>query len=257
TASGKTLCYNIPVVDSVLQDSKARALYLFPTKALAQDQQGKLNDLGFFPQIRFATYDGDTSQEDRRYIKRGAHIVLSNPDMLHLGILPYHTSWATFFTNLRFVVIDEIHSYRGVFGAHVAQVLRRLRRVCAQYGSAPQFIASSATIANPGELFNRLTGLEATVIDDDGSPSSRRTFVFWNPPIVDKAGDRRSAHVEATGVFTELVSNNVRNITFTKARKSAELILKYSREHFDREGSELSGRIMSYRAGYNADERRA
>jgi DEAD/DEAH box helicase domain-containing protein len=257
TASGKSLCYNIPAVEAALQNSNARSLYLFPTKALAQDQQGKLNDLGVFPQVRFATYDGDTAQEDRRYIKRGAHIVLTNPDMLHLGILPYHTSWTSFFANLRFIVLDEIHSYRGVFGSNVAQVIRRLRRICDQYGASPQFIACSATIANPGDLFKRLTGLDAVTIDNNGSPTARRTFVFWNPPTTEETGDRGSAHIEASNLFTELVMNNVRNITFARARKSAELILRYARERFDQMGSELSGRIMSYRAGYNAEDRRA
>ena len=256
TASGKTLCYNIPAVEAVLENPRARALYLFPTKALAQDQTGKLNDLGFFPEVRFASYDGDTSQVDRRHIKRGAHIVLSNPDMLHVGILPYHTSWAPFFSNLKYVVVDEIHTYRGVFGAHVAQVLRRLRRVCALYGSSPQFIACSATIANPGQLMENLTGLEAAAISGDGSPQGRRTFAFWNPPEVGKDGSRRSAHVEAANLFADLVTNDIRNITFAKARKSAELILRYARQRFDDEHSDLGGRIKSYRAGYTAEERR-
>ncbi len=256
TASGKTLAYNIPTVESVLENSKSRALYLFPTKALAQDQLGKLNDLGFFPQVRFATYDGDTPRQDRAFIKRGAHIVLSNPDMLHVGILPYHTSWAAFFRNLRFVVIDEMHTYRGVFGAHVSEVMRRLRRICALYGAKPQFIACSATVANPAELLQNLTGLEATVVDDDGSPSGGRTFVFWNPPLLGPSGERRSSLVEATALFTGLVSERIRNITFAKARKSAELILKYSREVFEKQGSTLGGRIMSYRAGYTPEERR-
>jgi DEAD/DEAH box helicase domain-containing protein len=257
TASGKTLCYNLPAIEAVLKDPRARALYLFPTKALAQDQLGKLNDFGLFPTVRFATFDGDTAQEDRRYIKRAAHIVLSNPDMLHVGMLPYHTTWAQFFTNLRYVVLDEIHTYRGVFGAHVAQVIRRLRRVCAHYGADPQFIACSATIANPAELMESITGVRATVIDSDGSPSGRRTFVFWNPPLVGNDGGRRSAHVEATNLFTGLVASDVRTLTFAKARKSAELILKYSREELDRQESELAGRIMSYRAGYTPTERRA
>lgn len=256
TASGKTLCYNLPTLEAVVTNPSSRALYLFPTKALAQDQLNKLNDFGLFPTVRFATFDGDTAQEDRRYIKRAAHIVLSNPDMLHVGMLPYHTTWAQFFTNLRFVVIDEIHSYRGVFGAHVAQVMRRLRRICAHYGSSPQFIACSATIANPGELVRAVTGVEPTVIDNDGSPSGRRTFIFWNPPLLGPDGSRRSAHVEATNLFTGLVASDVRTLTFAKARKSAELILKYSREVFDRQESALGGRIMSYRAGYTPAERR-
>ncbi len=256
TASGKTLAYNIPVIESVLQDPKARAFYLFPTKALAQDQLGKLNDLGFFPQVRFATFDGDTPQADRPFIKRGAHIALTNPDMMHVGILPYHTSWAQFFMNLRFVVIDEIHSYRGVFGAHVAQVMRRLRRICRQYGSNPQFIACSATVANPDELMRALTGVDADVVDDDGAPAGRRTFVFWNPPLVGHAGERRSANMEVTGLFKGLVEDGVRTLVFTKARKTAEIILKYTREALQKDESPLARRIMSYRAGYTPQERR-
>jgi DEAD/DEAH box helicase domain-containing protein len=256
TASGKTLTYNLPTLEAVLREPRSRALYLFPTKALAQDQLGKLNDFGLFPTVRFATYDGDTPKEERQYIKRGAHIVLTNPDMLHIGILPYHTTWAPFFTNLKYVVLDEIHSYRGVFGAHVAQVMRRLRRICAHYGANPQFIACSATIANPAELMQAVTGLDATVNDQDGAPTGKRTFVFWNPPIVGEDGTRRSAHIEAAGLFTDLVANHIRNITFAKARKSAELILKYAREAFAERNSTLGGRIMSYRAGYTPEERR-
>ena len=256
TASGKTLAYNIPVLEEILGDPRAKALYLFPTKALAQDQLGKLNDFGFFPRVRFATYDGDTPQTDRRFIKRGAHIVLTNPDMLHVGILPYHTSWAQFYMNLRFVVIDEIHSYRGVFGAHVAQIIRRLRRICRHYGSNPRFIACSATVANPDELVRAVTGVEAEVVDDEGAPAGRRSFVFWNPPLVGQAGERASANMEATSLFKGLVEDDVRTLVFTKARKSAELILKYTREALTREGSGLGRRIMSYRAGYTPQERR-
>jgi DEAD/DEAH box helicase domain-containing protein len=257
TASGKTLCYNLPVLETALSDPAARALYLYPTKALAQDQMGKLNNFGLFPQVRFATYDGDTPQTDRRYIRKGAHLVLTNPDMLHTGILPHHTRWSAFFAFLRYIVLDEVHTYRGVFGAHVAQTLRRLRRICAYYGANPQFIGTSATIANPSELFLALTGHSPTVIEEDGSPSSARTFVFWNPPLIGENGERRSAHVEATALFTDLVANRVRNITFAKARKSAELILKYAREVFAERNSALGEKVMCYRAGYSTEERRA
>ena len=245
TASGKTLCYNLPVIDAVLNDSTARAFYLFPTKALAQDQLGKLNDYGLFPTLRFATYDGDTPHEERRYIKKGAHIVLTNPDMLHLGILPYHTGWSAFLANLKYVVVDEMHTYRGVFGAHVAHILRRLRRVCAFYGADPQFLCCSATIANPDELTTRLTGVERPiVVDQNGAPSGPRTFVFWNPPFVDQdQSARRSANMEATSLFTDLVTQGVRNITFAKARKSAELILRYSRNALERTEPHLCSRI--------------
>ncbi len=255
-ASGKTLCYNLPAIEAVLGDPRSRAIYLYPTKALAQDQLGKLNDFGLFPTVRFATYDGDTPKPDRAYIRKGAHLVLTNPDMVHVGILPNHTMWAQFFANLRFIVIDEIHSYRGVFGAHVAQVVRRLRRLSAHYDANPQIIACSATIANPAGLMHALTGVEPTVIEDDGAPRAKRHFVFWNPPLVGDAGDRRSAHVEATALFTDLVAHDIRTLTFAKARKSAELILKYARETFNTTNPPLAAQVMSYRAGYTAEERR-
>jgi len=256
TASGKTLCYNLPAIEAVLMDPRSRALYLYPTKALAQDQLGKLNDFGLFPTVRFATYDGDTPKPDRAYIRKGAHLVLTNPDMVHVGILPNHTMWAQFLANLRYVVIDEIHSYRGVFGAHVAEVIRRLRRLAAQYGADPRIIACSATIANPAELMHALTGVHPTVIEEDGAPRAKRHFLFWNPPLVGQAGERRSAHVEATALFTDLVSNDIRTLTFAKARKSAELILKYARDTFNSTNPPLAAQIMSYRAGYTAEERR-
>lgn len=258
TASGKTLCYNVPVVDAILDAPAARAFYLFPTKALAQDQLGKLNDFGLFPDVRFATYDGDTPQDERRYVKKHAHIVLTNPDMLHLGILPYHGQWSHFLANLKYVVVDEMHTYRGVFGAHVAHILRRLRRACAFYGADPQFLCCSATIANPDELTERLTGVhQPIIVNQNGAPSGPRTFVFWNPPFIgsDQA-ERRSANMEATSLFTDLVSQNIRNITFARARKSAELILRYARNAFDRTDPGLSRRITSYRGGYTARERR-
>jgi DEAD/DEAH box helicase domain-containing protein len=255
TASGKTLCYNVPVLESVLAREQNRALYLFPTKALAQDQLGKLKELRVSADA--ATYDGDTPTYERRTIKKSAQIVLTNPDMLHLGILPYHATWASFFKNLKYVVIDEIHSYRGVFGSNVGNILRRLRRVCDHYGAKPQFIASSATIGNPGELMATLTGVTPTVIDDDGSPSGEKIFAFWNPPRLGKAGERHSANAEATFLFTNLVKARIRNIVFTKARKTAELILRYARSSLSEEGfADLAERVMSYRAGYRPEERR-
>ncbi|MES2459651.1 MAG: DEAD/DEAH box helicase [Armatimonadota bacterium] len=259
TASGKSLCYNAPVLETLLLDPAARALYLFPTKALAQDQRGKLEALNLHPDIATATYDGDTPKEERGWVKRAARIVITNPDMLHLGILPYHTGWGTFFRNLRYIVIDEAHSYRGVFGAHVANVLRRLRRVCERYGARPQFIACSATIANPGELFGRLTGLEAQPISGDGAPTGRKHFIFWNPPVYDPAsGARRSSNAEATTLFTTLVGEGVRTIAFTRARKTAELLLTYARRAFESTGTQagLAQKIISYRAGYTAEQRR-
>ncbi len=255
TASGKTLCYNAPVVEAVLANPSARALYLFPTKALAQDQLGKLNDLGLFPRVLFASYDGDTPRPDRALVRRSSHIVLSNPDMLHLGILPNHTEWSRFFTQLRFVVVDELHSYRGVFGAHVAQVLRRLRRTCKAYGSKPQFIACSGTIANPREHFRALTGEDATVVSENGAPCGPRTFVFWNPPQLE-SGARRSAHSEANALFTDLVANGVRTIAFARARKSAELLLRSARETLAKRGDNSAASVCAYRAGYTREQRR-
>ncbi|CEK15770.1 helicase family protein with metal-binding cysteine cluster [Chthonomonas calidirosea] len=258
TASGKTLCYNVPVIQTVLEQPTARAFYLFPTKALTQDQLGKLNAFGLFPTVRCASYDGDTSAEKRREVRRSAHIVLTNPDMLHRAILPNHIQWGSALANLRYVVIDEMHVYRGVFGAHVAHVLRRLRRLCRHYGSNPQFLCCSATIANPKELTERLTGVcEPVIIDKDGAPAGRRTFVFWNPPLIEQDDNTRSStHTEATKLFCDLVSQGVRTIVFTQARKSAELILRYARDSLQARAPELVDRIAAYRAGYTLKERR-
>lgn len=259
TASGKTLCYNLPVIDRILNGGHARALYLFPTKALAQDQLRVLRDLTAkqMPKLKFATYDGDTPREQRAQIRKNHQIILTNPDMLHLGILPNNTAWSKFFSQLQYVVIDEAHAYRGVFGSHVANVLRRLRRICNFYGSDPQFICASATIANPGEHAGRLTGKEMAVIADDGSPRGGKHFVFWNPPLIDEAsGSRHSANSEATFLFSELVQHGIRTIVFTKARKVAELILMYTREVLGKAAPELIPLVKSYRAGYLAEDRR-
>src|SRR3954468_19309020 len=229
TASGKSLCFNLPTLDVLCRDSRARALYLYPTKALAQDQARALNALGV-KRARPAIYDGDTPREQRAAIRRRANIVLTNPDMLHVGILPNHRAWADFFANLAVVVVDEAHVYRGVFGSHVANVLRRLRRVAGAYGTEPRFLLASATIANPGELAERLTGLEhVSVIDRDGSPGHRRTIATWNPPIVDEAlATRRSALGEAADLLAELVVEGVRTIVFMKSRKAVELIARFA-----------------------------
>jgi DEAD/DEAH box helicase domain-containing protein len=276
TASGKTLCYNVPVLQSMLADSQARALYLYPTKALAQDQLGKLNELiaaakHVLPApsrakrlrapptrpLSAATYDGDTAPAARSQVRKAARIILSNPDMLHIGILPNHTLWADFFRNLRTVVLDEAHQYRGVFGSQVACVLRRLRRVCAFYGSQPQIIASSATIANPAEHFALLTGLAATVVTEDGSPHGPRQIAFWNPPFLDRARtSRRSANAEAAALLTELVQQGVRTICFTRSRAAAELILRNVREVLQESTPHLVGRVKAYRAGYLPADRR-
>ena len=256
-ASGKTLCYNIPVLDRTLREKGSCALYVFPTKALAQDQLRGLQELAQPLGIGCATFDGDTPPEGRGEIKRAAQIVLTNPDMLNLGILPNHQSWSRFLRRLKYVVVDEAHIYCGVFGSHVANVLRRLRRLCALYGSNPQFICSSATIANPGEHIQKLVGLPFEVIDDDGSPYGGKDFVFWNPPIIDQAKSaRRSANSEATFLFTELVGGGLRTLTFARSRKITELIYIYARDQLAREKPELASRIKPYRAGYLPEERR-
>ena len=260
TASGKTLVYNIPVLESVLADSRSRALYLFPTKALAQDQLGSLRELtqaSALRQVVFGTYDGDTPQGARRRLRHSAAILLTNPDMLHVGILPNHSLWSKFLANLKYIVLDEAHVYRGIFGSQVACVLRRLLRLCHFYGAEPQFICCSATIANPGEHVQRLTGQPAVVVDEDGSPQAARQFVLWNPPFVDVARTaRRSANIEATSLLVEMVEHQVRNITFTKARKVAELILLYAQGILKEEAPELVPLIRSYRAGYRPELRR-
>ncbi|HOM73254.1 MAG TPA: DEAD/DEAH box helicase, partial [Armatimonadota bacterium] len=212
TASGKTLTYNLPVMETMMQNRHARALYIFPTKALSQDQLGKLKKYPVDAAQRAATYDGDTPTYLRGQIRRNSHIILTNPDMLHIGILPYHTTWATFFRNLKYVVIDEIHTYRGVFGSHVANIIRRLRRIAARYGANPQFICCSATISNPDKHFTDLTGLDATIIDKDTSPAGEKYFIFWNPPFIGRNGERRSTNSEAVYLFTNLVKRGVRTI---------------------------------------------
>ena len=336
TASGKTLCYNLPALEAILQRPVDRALYLFPTKALAQDQMRSLRELGCEVMgrgsdaappgrgtrlgVRVGTYDGDTPQAARSKLRQQGQIILTNPDMLHVGILPNHALWASFFRHLRYVVLDEAHTYRGIFGSQVACVLRRLRRVCALYGSAPQFIAASATIANPGQHVAALTGLEPLVIDEDGSPAGPRSFALWNPPLLgagrgsvgdrpqrqisegdrpqrqqneggrpQQSGLRRSANGEATQLFAALVRSDTRTILFTRARKVAELILRYARAELAKEqkpqrgGSrnrtardrhpdahqptpdssghasrvtDQSSRIAAYRAGYTPEQRR-
>jgi DEAD/DEAH box helicase domain-containing protein len=256
TASGKTLCYNLPVLETLLEDRRARSLYIFPTKALSQDQLGKLKKYPVEAAQRAATYDGDTPAYLRGQIRRNSHIILTNPDMLHIGILPYHTTWASFFRNLKYIVIDEIHTYRGVFGSHVADIIRRIRRIAAHYGANPQFICASATISNPGKHFEDLTGLQAIVIDQDTSPAGEKYFIFWNPPLLGKTGERRSANSEAVYLFTKLVEGGVRTIVFTLARKTAELVLRYAKQVLEEDHSPAVDKIMSYRAGYTPQERR-
>jgi len=258
-ASGKTLIYNLPVLQSCLEDPRSRAFYLFPTKALAQDQLRALDELcSRLPRMpQFGTYDGDTPRGARQRLRRSAQIILTNPDMLHLGILPNHALWSRFLSNLRYVVIDEAHVYRGIFGSQVACILRRLQRLCQFYGANPQFVLCSATIANPEEHGQRLTGEPMEVISDDGSPHGPREFVLWNPPFIDaQRSARRSANVEATALLVEMVQQGLRSITFTRARRVAELILLYARELLAEEAPELVSLIRSYRAGYRPELRR-
>jgi DEAD/DEAH box helicase domain-containing protein len=254
TASGKTLAFNLPVLDALAREPKTRALYLYPTKALAQDQARALNELKV-PKVRAAIYDGDTPSEQRWQIRKWSNLILTNPDMLHLGVLPHHDRWGDVLSNLAFVVIDEAHVYRGVFGSHVGNVLRRLRRLARVYGAEPRFLLASATIANPGELAHALLGVEATVVDDDGAPRAERTIALWNPPLLDEElGQRASALGEASRLLAELVTRERRTLVFGKSRKAAELVHRFTVERLgDRE---LAKRLSPYRAGYTPAQRR-
>ena len=253
TASGKTLAFNLPVLDALAADPKSRALYLYPTKALAQDQARALAALEA-PGVRAAIYDGDTPQERRPQIRRWANLILTNPDMLHIGVLPRHDLWADVLHNLRFVVVDEAHVYRGVFGSHVSNVLRRLRRLARIYGADPQLVLASATIANPGELAHSLLGVEATVVGDDAAPRAERTIALWNPPLIDaELGLRASALGEAARLLADLVRRDLRTICFAKSRKSAELIHRFASERVD---AATAKRLAPYRAGYTPQQRR-
>jgi DEAD/DEAH box helicase domain-containing protein len=312
TASGKTLCYQLPALEAILEDPASRALFLFPTKALAHDQLRALNELlaelNKIPStsstsqpddrrsmighnrasstadrlpsnISAATLDGDTPRGDRDGVRTGARIILSNPDMLHRSLLPDHQRWATVLGHLRYVVLDESHIYRGVFGTHVALIVRRLRRLCAHYGAAPQFICCSATSANPQEHLAALVGAPVTLIDQDGAPQGARSFVLWNPPLLDErrktrgegqfgslgsfavrpspeGGRRRSTNIETANLLATLVRANVKTLTFTRSRRGAELVLRYTREALENSGSLLAPRVAAYRAGYTPAERR-
>jgi DEAD/DEAH box helicase domain-containing protein len=262
TASGKTLCYNIPVIERLMDDPSAKALYLFPTKALAQDQLKGLLRLSALDErlarlIRAGTYDGDTTRHTRRKLRDEGNIILSNPDMLHAGILPYHPKWNRFFKDLKYVVIDEVHSYRGIFGSNVSNVIRRLRRICAHYGANPQFICSSATIANPGELAERMIGAPAVVVDNDASPRGKKYFVLWNPPFLDMAKmERRSTNVEGHTLMAKLIADDFQTITFGRARVVAELVYRYTKDTLRRLRPEYADRIKPYRGGYLPEERR-
>ncbi|MFZ7943080.1 DEAD/DEAH box helicase [Neobacillus sp. 19] len=257
TASGKTLCYNLPVLQSILSSPNARALYMFPTKALAQDQKSEMNELiqAAGVNINSYTYDGDTPATIRQRVRQAGHVVITNPDMLHSAILPHHTKWVSLFENLKFVVIDELHTYRGVFGSHVANVIRRLKRICSYYGSSPVFICTSATIANPLELAERLTEEKMHLIDNNGAPSGTKHFLFYNPPIINKPLNiRRSATLEVRKIAGELLKNKIQTIVFARSRVRVEIILTYLQELVKNQLGSKS--IMGYRGGYLPTERR-
>jgi DEAD/DEAH box helicase domain-containing protein len=257
TASGKSLSFNLPVLDDLARGEGARALYLYPTKALAQDQARKLSDLGLGV-LRHAIYDGDTPRDDRPGIRRRSNLILTNPDMLHVGVLPHHKSWGDFLANLGWVVVDEAHTYRGVFGSHVANVLRRLRRLAARYGSEPRFVLASATIANPVELAERLVGESFRLVDSDGAPRARRRIAMWNPPLIDpRSMTRRSVLSEAAELLADLVGEGLRTICFLRSRRGIELIQRFTRMRLEELGrGELAERIAPYRAGYTPAQRR-
>lgn len=260
TASGKTLCYNIPVIETLLNNPEARALYLYPTKALAQDQLKKLflfKELDGSIDFDIGTYDGDTPTSTRKKLRDSGRIILSNPDMLHASILPNHSRWSSFFTNIRFIVIDEIHAYKGIFGSNVANLMKRLNRVCKHYKSSPQFICCSATISNPKELAENITGHEMTLVDNDGSPKGSKKFILWNPPFVDDGKtERRSPNSEATRLMVELIRNRIQTITFVQTRVLAELIYRYCQESLQRIRPSLAESIKAYRSGYLPEVRR-
>src|SRR5881296_1974374 len=251
TASGKTLCYNLPVLQALVHQPDARALYVFPTKALAQDQLAELEQLAKqLPEMRMFTYDGDTPQDARRAVRGRANLVLTNPDMLHSGILPHHTKWAVLFQNLRYVVIDELHAYRGVFGSHVANVMRRLRRLCRHYGSAPQFIMASATIANPGELGGRIIGESVEEVAESGAPTGEKLFLCYNPPVINPELGIRAPYLgEAAGLAIQLLKEKIATIVFAQSRLSTEVLLStIKRGVEDRTGD--AGMVRGYRGGY-------
>ena len=251
TASGKTLCYNLPVLQALVQQPEARVLYLFPTKALAQDQLAELMELSkSLPDMRMFTYDGDTPQDARRSVRARANLVLTNPDMLHSGILPHHTKWVNLFQNLKYVVIDELHAYRGVFGSHLANVLRRLKRICRHYGATPQFIMASATIANPGDLAQRLTGETVVELNESGAPTGEKTFMVYNPPVVNPELGIRAPYLgEASKLATRFLKKKVATIVFCQSRLSTEVVLASIKKGVEDKTGD-SGIVRGYRGGY-------
>ncbi len=260
TASGKTLCYNLPVLQTLIEDPDARALYLFPTKALAQDQLDELHGLveAVGADVKTFTYDGDTPGDARRAVRAAGHVVITNPDMLHTGILPHHTKWVKLFENLHFVVLDELHQYRGVFGSHVANVVRRLRRVCRFYGADPVFICCSATIANPGELAERLVGAPVRVVDNNGAPTAEKVVAIYNPPVVNRQlGIRRSALKAAKGLTERFLKAGVQTILFAPSRVTVEVLLRRLRDSGRSPKPGEPPNVQGYRGGYLPRERRA
>lgn len=257
TASGKTLCYNLPVIQKITEHPQTRALYIFPTKALAQDQKSEINELIQEAELNINsyTYDGDTAANIREKVRKAGHIVITNPDMLHSAILPHHTKWVSLFENLKYVVIDELHIYRGVFGSHVANVIRRLKRICRFYGSDPIFICTSATIANPLELAENLTGKQMKLVDNNGAPTGRKHFIFYNPPIVNKPLNiRRSATLEARKLAGMLLKSKIQTIVFARSRVRVEILLTYLQELVKNQLGPKA--IRGYRGGYLPTERR-
>ena len=267
TASGKTLCYAVPEIEAVLADDTATMLHIYPTKALAQDQLRTLRNVIPTDTAVCSTYDGDTAQHHRRKLRESSNIILTNPDMLHQGILPQHARWSRFFANLKYIVIDEVHAYRGVFGSHLANVIRRTHRICRHYGSNPQFICSSATIANPREHAGSICGVEMDLVHNDGSPQGAKQFIFWNPPsletekreetsLISAGGDRRSALYEAVELMTLLIRTGISVITFTRTRLAAELVYRHCRDRLKAISPGLEETIHAYRGGYLPEERR-
>ena len=256
TASGKSLCYQLPIVEGVLAGRKETALLIFPTKALAQDQLRSLRSW-LVPGLKAVSYDGDTPSDDRAWARRNANVVLTNPEMLHMGILPSHQRWATFLMRLRYVVVDELHTLRGIFGSHVAHLLRRLQRICEHYKSQPTFCFASATIGNPAELATALCGAPVELIDADGAPRSERTLGCWQRPMLDEhSGARASANVEAGSLLASFVRDGQQTLAFTRSRRGAELVAQYARRDLEQSEPLLADRVAAYRSGYRADERR-
>jgi DEAD/DEAH box helicase domain-containing protein len=257
TASGKTLCYNLPVLQEIIENEESRALYLFPTKALAQDQKSELNEIidEMGVDVKCFTYDGDTAPNIRQAVRKAGHIVITNPDMLHSAILPHHTKWVAFFENLKYVVIDELHTYRGVFGSHVANVIRRLKRIANYYGSDPTFICTSATIANPKELAEELTGSSMRLIDQNGAPRGKKHFLFYNPPVINQALNiRQSATVEVNELAKQFLHNKIQTIVFARSRVRVEIILSHLQELTKKHLGPKT--IRGYRGGYLPKQRR-